>query len=242
MPRRARRLLASLMAGLAAPALGLGGFTGCGGEPSAPAAVPPQQAAAERRPEDFIAPGPHPIAVLELEGLGAIRIELLPELAPKTVANFEKLARQGFYDGTYFHRVIPGFMIQGGDPATKNADPRDDGKGGPGYTIVDEFSDYPHVRGTVSMAHAGRPSSGGSQFFIVHQDSPHLDGKYTAFGRVVAGMDVVDAVTELEIDKYGRYGPKDRPYPVDARLVSAHIEPAAPLAAAPAPPAADPAS
>jgi peptidyl-prolyl cis-trans isomerase B (cyclophilin B) len=240
MPRRARRLLASLMAGLAAPALGLGGFTGCGGDARSQAA--PQPARAERRPEDFIAPGPHPIAVLELEGLGEIRIELLPELAPRTVTNFEKLADQGFYDGTYFHRVIPGFMIQGGDPATKNHDPRDDGKGGPGYTIVDEFSDYPHVRGTVSMAHAGRPSSAGSQFFIVHQDSPHLDGKYTVFGRVVAGMDVVDAVTELEIDRYGRYGPRDRPYPVDARLASAHIEPAAPLAAESEPAAAGPAS
>lgn len=229
MVRRARRLVAPLLAALAAPAFALGALTGCGGDTPAPSEQDssPAEAQAEPRPEDFVAAGPHPTAVLEIEGLGEIRFELLPELAPKSVANFEKLAGQGFYAGTYFHRVIPGFMIQGGDPSTKNQDPRDDGKGGPGYTIVDEFSDYPHVRGTVSMARANRPNSAGSQFFIVHEDSPHLDGKYTVFGRVVSGMEVVDAVTKLEIDKYGRYGPKDRPYPVDARVTSLRVEPAA---------------
>ncbi len=169
---------------------------------------------------------PHDEALIDMGELGTIRFELLPEIAPKTVANFIELAEKGFYDGTYFHRVIPGFMIQGGDPTTKNADPRDDGEGGPGYTIEDEFSDYPHVRGTVSMANKGFPHSGGSQFFIVHQESRALDGRYAAFGRVVSGMEVVDAITEFEIDVYGRYGPRDRPYPRDAKVVSISIEPA----------------
>jgi cyclophilin family peptidyl-prolyl cis-trans isomerase len=170
--------------------------------------------------------GPHDQAVLDMGELGTIRFELLPEIAPKTVANFIALAEKGFYDGTYFHRVIPGFMIQGGDATTKNADPRDDGEGGPGYTIEDEFSDYPHIRGTVSMANRGFPHSGGSQFFIVHQETRPLDGRYAAFGRVVSGMEVVDAITEFEIDVYGRYGPRDRPYPRDAKVVSISIEPA----------------
>jgi peptidyl-prolyl cis-trans isomerase B (cyclophilin B) len=192
-----------------------------GSEAAAPAQV-------ERRPEDLVADGPHETAVLDMGELGIIRIELLPEIAPRTVASFKKLAAEGFYDGTTFHRVIPGFMIQGGDPLTKNRDPRDDGKGGPGFTIPDEFNDYPHVPGTVSMAHKGRPDTAGSQFFIVHGESRRLDGRYTAFGRVVEGIEVVDAITKLQIDKYGRYGPTDRPYPVDARIASVRIEPAPP--------------
>jgi peptidyl-prolyl cis-trans isomerase B (cyclophilin B) len=168
--------------------------------------------------------GPHDVAVIDMGELGVIRVELLAEIAPGTVKNFTELAQQGFYDGTYFHRVIPGFMIQGGDPATKNADPRDDGSGGPGYTIPDEFTDYPHVRGTVSMANKGFPNSGGSQFFIVHQDTPQLDGKYSVFGRVISGIEVVDAITELEIDVYGRFGPQNRPYPVNATVRSLRIE------------------
>jgi peptidyl-prolyl cis-trans isomerase B (cyclophilin B) len=187
----------------------------CGGSEAPPA---------PKSPESFVSAGPHERVVLALEGLGEIHIELLPELAPQTVAHFKKLVSEGFFDGTTFHRVIPGFMLQGGDPLTRNRDPRDDGDGGPGYTIADEFSDYPHVRGTVAMAHRGHRATAGSQFFIIHQDSHHLDGSYTVFGRVVAGMEVVDAVTQLEIDKYGRYGPRDRPYPVDARIASARIE------------------
>jgi peptidyl-prolyl cis-trans isomerase B (cyclophilin B) len=163
-------------------------------------------------PERFVWPeGEHPHAFLHVEGLGSIEIELYPELAPKTVANFEKLASEGFYDGTTFHRVIPGFMIQGGDPNTRNADPTDDGRGGPGYTIEDEFGKAPHVRGAVSMANTGAPDSGGSQFFIVHQDSQHLDGSYSLFGRVVSGLDVVDRIATVERDAAGRWGPKDRP-------------------------------
>lgn len=168
--------------------------------------------------------GPHDVAVIDMGELGVMRVELLPEIAPGTVKNFTELAQRGFYDGTYFHRVIPGFMIQGGDPATKNADPRDDGSGGPGHTIADEFTDYPHVRGTVSMANKGFPDSGGSQFFIVHQDTPQLDGKYSAFGRVISGIEVVDAITELEIDVYGRFGPQNRPYPVNATVRSLRVE------------------
>jgi peptidyl-prolyl cis-trans isomerase B (cyclophilin B) len=191
----------------------------CGGE--APAREEPPVA-----PEDLVRAGSHEIAVLTVEELGTIRIELLPELAPETVAHFKKLVGQGLYDGTTFHRVIPGFMIQGGDPLTKNIDPRDDGRGGSDYDIPDEFSAMPHTRGVVSLANKGRHNTAGSQFFIVQQDTPELDGTFTVFARVVDGMEVVDAVTALEIDKYGRYGPRDRPYPKDARIASIRIEPA----------------
>jgi len=146
-----------------------------------------------------------PTAVLVVKDRGEIHIELLPEKAPKTVENFLKLAREGFYDGTTFHRVIPGFMIQGGDPLSRDDDPRNDGTGGPGYTIPAEFNDTPHERGVVSMARSSDPDSAGSQFFIVHQAASHLDGKYTAFGRVTSGMDVVDAIAETE------RGARDRP-------------------------------
>ena len=184
-------------------------------------APPPQSA--QPSAQERIHAGPHDVAVLDLGELGSVRIELLPELAPKSVESFEQLAASGFYDGTTFHRVIPGFMIQGGDPLTKNKDPRDDGRGGPDYRLQDEFSDYPHVRGTVSLANSGRHSS-GSQFFIVQQDSPHLNGAYTVIGRVVSGMETVDAVAKLPIDLYGRYGPPDRPYPQSATLRSLRIE------------------
>ena len=177
-------------------------------------------------PSARVVEGPHDIAVVSVVEHGVIRIELLPEIAPETVANFVKLANEGFYDGTHFHRVMPGFMIQGGDPASKNKDPRDDGKGGPGYTIVDEFSDFPHDRGVVSMANTGSPESAGSQFFIVHADSAHLDRNYTAFGRVVKGIAVVDSISQVQLDKYGRYGPRDRPHPVPVVIRTLRIEPA----------------
>jgi len=119
-------------------------------------------------------------------------------------------------------------MIQGGDPLTKNIDPRDDGHGGNNYETAHEFSAMPHTRGVVSMANRGSHSPAGSQFFIVHQDTFRLDGGYTVFARVVEGIEVVDAITELEIDKYGRYGPRDRPYPKHARIASIHIETAEP--------------
>ena len=123
--------------------------------------------------------------------------ELYPEIAPKTVENFETLANKGFYDGLIFHRVIPGFMIQGGDP-------KGTGIGGPGYTIFGEFSangfknDLKHERGVLSMARAMDPNSAGSQFFIMHADAPHLDGEYAAFGKITKGLDVVDAIAKTK--------------------------------------------
>jgi peptidyl-prolyl cis-trans isomerase B (cyclophilin B) len=129
---------------------------------------------------------------------GAIGIELFDEDAPKTVENFKKLASDGFYDGVVFHRVIEDFMIQGGDPTGT-------GSGGPGYQFEDEFNDHPVERGALAMANAG-PNTNGSQFFIVTAEAcPWLDGKHTVFGRVTSGMDVVDAISQLET------GPGDRP-------------------------------
>lgn len=181
-------------------------------------------ACGESTPEEPVAPpppevrdGPHDLAILDLEGLGEIHVELLPEIAPKTVAHFIGRAEGGHYDGTSFHRVEPGFMIQGGSPSTRDADPRNDGVGDTGPTVPDEFSGFPHVRGTVSLANRGTPDSGRMQFFIM-LDEVQLGGDYAAFGRVVQGLDVVDAVAALEIDTYGRYGPRNRPYPVDARI------------------------
>jgi peptidyl-prolyl cis-trans isomerase B (cyclophilin B) len=128
---------------------------------------------------------------------GAIRLELFPEDAPKTVANFEKLAGDGFYDGVVFHRVIPDFMIQGGDPTGT-------GRGGPGYTFEDEPNEHRVVRGALAMANAG-PNTNGSQFFIVTADEASwLDGKHTVFGRVVEGMDVVDAISQVPKDSRDR--------------------------------------
>lgn len=126
---------------------------------------------------------------------GEIQIKFFPELAPKHVENFIKLAKEGFYDGTIFHRVIPNFMIQGGDPNTKDHKKKElYGQGGPGYTIKAEFSDTPHKRGIVSMARAGEPDTAGSQFFIVVEDSRFLDRKYSVFGEVIRGMGVADKI------------------------------------------------
>jgi cyclophilin family peptidyl-prolyl cis-trans isomerase len=137
--------------------------------------------------------------------VGVIEFEFLPELAPNHVENFKKLARSDFYDGTTFHRVIPGFMIQGGDPNSRNADRSVHGTGGPGYTIDAEFSDKDHKRGVVSMARSADPNSAGSQFFIVVDDAPHLNNQYTAFGQVTKGMDVVDQIVSVPRD--GRDNP-----------------------------------
>ena len=173
---------------------------------------------------DLIAEGPHDHAIIEIRDIGSIRIELLPEIAPRAVKNFMELAETDFYAGILFHRVIPGFMMQAGDPTSRDPDPRLVGGGGPGYSIPDEFSDFPHTRGVVSMANKGSRDSGGSQFFIVHQDSPWLDRQFSVFGRVVEGIEVVDAIGEIEIDTYGRYGPTDRPYPVSVVIESVRIE------------------
>lgn len=131
---------------------------------------------------------------------GKIVIEFFTEDAPKTVENFVKLASSSFYDGTLFHRVIPGFMIQGGDPNTKSNNRRSWGAGGPGHTIKAEFNAKSHVRGIVSMARAQDPDSAGSQFFIVVKDSKFLDRQYTVFGKVIEGMDVADKIVNLERD------------------------------------------
>jgi peptidyl-prolyl cis-trans isomerase B (cyclophilin B) len=131
---------------------------------------------------------------------GKISFKLLPELAPETVRNFEKLAKSGFYDGTLFHRIIPGFMIQGGDPNTKTDNKGSWGMGGPGYSINAEFSSRSHLRGIVSMARSQDPNSAGSQFFIVTADSTFLDKQYTVFGEVIEGMDIADKIVNLQRD------------------------------------------
>lgn len=133
---------------------------------------------------------------------GNIKIKLLPEIAPETVRNFVTLATSNFYDGTLFHRVIPNFMIQGGDPNTKKPELRAQwGMGGPGYTINAEFSSRSHLRGIVSMARSTDPNSAGSQFFIVTTDSTFLDREYTVFGEVTQGMDVADKIVNLPRDQ-----------------------------------------
>ncbi|MBE9532408.1 MAG: peptidylprolyl isomerase [Proteobacteria bacterium] len=128
---------------------------------------------------------------------GDIEIKFFPDIAPNHVNNFVKLAKEGFYNDTLFHRVIPGFMIQGGDPNTKTQDKRSYGQGGPGYSVDAEFSDKKHTRGILSMARSQNPNSAGSQFFIVVGDSFFLDGQYTVFGEVVSGMDVADKIVNL---------------------------------------------
>ncbi len=131
---------------------------------------------------------------------GKISFKLISESAPETVRNFEKLVKEGFYDGTLFHRVIPGFMIQGGDPNTKTDNKSSWGTGGPGYNINAEFSSRSHLRGIVSMARSQDPNSAGSQFFIVTSDSTFLDRQYTVFGEVTEGMDIADKIVNLERD------------------------------------------
>jgi peptidyl-prolyl cis-trans isomerase B (cyclophilin B) len=146
-----------------------------------------------------------PIVTIEMENGGVIKAELYPEKAPNTVNNFISLINHNFYDGLIFHRVIEGFMIQGGCPDGT-------GMGGPGYSIKGEFiinrfnNDIKHERGVLSMARAMNPNSAGSQFFIMHQNSPHLDGQYAAFGKVIEGMDVVDKIATTKTDY------SDRPF------------------------------
>ena len=147
----------------------------------------------------------HPIVTITMQDGGVIQLELYPEVAPESVKNFISLANGGFYDGLIFHRVILGFMIQGGDPDGR-------GTGGPGYSIKGEFAangvknDISHVRGVISMARAKPFDSAGSQFFIVQADSTYLDGQYAAFGRVTSGLDVVDKIAKTTTDR------NDKPY------------------------------
>lgn len=147
------------------------------------------------------------IAVIETK-FGKIEIGLFEGKAPGHVKNFKDLARKGFYDGTIFHRVIPGFMIQGGDPNTKSDDRSNHGMGGPGYSIKAEFNDTPHKRGILSMARSQDPDSAGSQFFVVVKDAAFLDGQYTAFGKVLSGMTVADQIVNAPRD--GRDNPNER--------------------------------
>lgn len=139
----------------------------------------------------------NPIVTINIQGKGVIKVELYPEIAPNTVNNFISLVKKGFYNGLTFHRIIPGFMIQGGDPNGV-------GSGGPGYSIRGEFAingfenNLNHTAGVISMARAMNPNSAGSQFFIMHEDAPHLDGSYAAFGKTIEGMDVVDAVATVK--------------------------------------------
>lgn len=145
----------------------------------------------------------NPIVTFELESGDIIKAELYPEIAPNTVNNFIYLINKGYYDGLIFHRVIAGFMIQGGCPDGN-------GTGGPGYSIKGEFTangfnnDLMHTAGVLSMARSNNPNSAGSQFFIMHEDAPHLDGNYAAFGKVIEGMEVVDIVATTKTDYYDR--------------------------------------
>lgn len=146
----------------------------------------------------------NPIVTIDMEGGDMIVLELFPDIAPNTVRNFIHLAEIGFYDETIFHRVIPGFMIQGGDPIGR-------GTGGPGYNIAGEFAangftsnNLKHTTGVLSMARASDPDSAGSQFFIMDADAPHLDGQYAAFGQVIEGMDVVHKIAESQRDRNDR--------------------------------------
>jgi peptidyl-prolyl cis-trans isomerase B (cyclophilin B) len=143
------------------------------------------------------APSTNEVAVIKT-ALGDMTIEFWPEAAPKTVENFKTLARKGFYDGTAFHRVMKGFMIQGGDPLSKKNSP-EVGTGGPGYSIPAEFNDHPHVRGVISMARSSDPNSAGSQFFICLGPANFLDGQYTAFGHLVQGDDVLGKLGDTPV-------------------------------------------
>ena len=138
-------------------------------------------------------------AILETK-FGNIELRFFPDVAPNHVNNFIELSKKGFYDGTLFHRVIPKFMIQGGDPNSKDSDRSRHGTGGPGYTVKAEFNTKPHKRGILSMARAQNPDSAGSQFFICLADAPSLNNKYTVFGEVVSGMDVVDKIVSQPRD------------------------------------------
>jgi peptidyl-prolyl cis-trans isomerase B (cyclophilin B) len=188
---------------------------GCGDSSSSSSATTSTGGAAPTTTGGTTAPpaaNANEVAVIETN-LGKIVFKFLPDKAPGHVKNFKDLAAKGFYDGTKFHRVIPGFMIQGGDPNSKNDDRSDDGTGDPGYKINAEFNDVHHGRGIVSMARSSDPNSAGSQFFIVVADSPNLDNQYTAFGEVIEGMDVADKIVNLPRDA------SDNPLPANPAIV-----------------------
>lgn len=162
-------------------------FAACTNQPEAPVEEDVSEAT-----------GGNPVATITVKDYGVMKVELYPDKAPNTVLNFISLANDGFYDGLTFHRVYKGFMIQGGCP-------EGNGTGDPGYSIKGEFSangfenDLTHTRGVISMARSKMPDSAGSQFFIMHQDAPHLDGQYAAFGKVIDGLDVLDKIADAEV-------------------------------------------
>lgn len=209
-----RAAVLSLLAAFVLVAACACGARGEGGEASGQQAQPQQQSGADItsvEPDDPFATGIHHVAI-EVEGHGTIEATLNANVAPITVSNFCHLAKDGFYDGLTFHRIIDGFMVQGGDP-------NGDGTGGAERTIKGEFSangvknDIPHVRGTISMARANDPDSGSSQFFIMQADNANLNGNYAAFGTVTSGMDVVDALCkEVPVeDGNGTVAPENQP-------------------------------
>jgi len=200
--RAARLLSATFILVILAAALLL---QGCASAPSNDLPVPNEQAVAppieEEKPLHVATyqPNGNEIAVITTDK-GVIRFKFHPNEAPNHVASFIELALQGFYDGTKFHRVEPGFVIQGGDPLSRTDDPRV-GSGGPGYLLAAEFNELQHLDGTVSMARATDPNSAGSQFFICLGPQPFLDGQYTVFGQVIEGMDVVRAITPGDVKR-----------------------------------------
>ena len=150
------------------------------------------------------------VAVIKTSA-GEMTVEFWPDVAPKTVENFKSLARKGFYDGTCFHRIVKGFMIQGGDPLTKDLSKENQwGTGGPGHTVKAEFNNRKHVRGVLSMARSSDPDSAGSQFFICHGEASFLDGKYTAFGKVLKGDDVLEKIANTPVTM-SRGGERSKP-------------------------------
>jgi peptidyl-prolyl cis-trans isomerase B (cyclophilin B) len=172
-------------------------------QPHADPAPPDPTPIADRKPKDG-----DEVAVMDTS-LGRIVLMFFPDKAPNHVVNFKYLAGKGFYDGTKFHRIIPTFMIQGGDPNTKSGDPNTWGGGGPGYTLEAEFNDVKHVPGILSMARTNDVNGAGSQFFIMVAPTPSLDGQYSAFGKVVSGMDVVDKIKSVPTGEQDR--PNDPP-------------------------------
>ncbi len=176
------------------------GLCACGNDTSKTETITPTPTVAPTEAEAEVPEGDGPIAVIEVQDYGTIRVQLCPDVAPITANNFIELAESGFYDGLTFHRIMSGFMIQGGDPNGV-------GNGGPGYSIKGEFSsngfknDLKHKRGVISMARTMAPDSAGSQFFIMHADYPYLDGEYAAFGMMLEGFDVLDAIATVETNR-----------------------------------------
>src|SRR5207248_9873703 len=163
-----------------------------------PAAETKSASETKEQPKEAKSMNTNEVAVIKTD-MGEMVVEFWPDVAPNTVENFKKLAKKGFYDGTAFHRIVKGFMIQGGDPLTKDASKAAQwGTGDPGYKINAEFNDRPHVRGVISMARGGDPNSAGSQFFICLGDAPFLNGKYTAFGKLIKGDDVLGKLGDVE--------------------------------------------